>query len=332
VAAAIGCTAKPVVHTVTGRDQPGVGGDRAGRLDPGDVGVFVDGDAEPVEDSAQVPLGLLVEPVAEAAAGGDRDVEVRPGLGDLGGRLEAGEAPADDQHGSAGGEVAEALAQPQRGPLAGDVVRVLGDAGYPMVGGRAAEGVHESVIADLLVDESDGLAIGVDGGHPCQPELHARARVDVAQLAALEFLSGRELVHPDPLDEIGVGVDDGDLGLVAVQPAGEAPGGDGSGVSGPEDDDAMFHGLAPVSVCCFLNRTAMRFLTGAGYDLGHQAPRRGSPCPDADHSRVTRTSLSGLTWTRMAAIPSAVNSSDMTPTTRSPSTTTTAGPPLTTST
>jgi hypothetical protein len=31
-----------------------------------------------------------------------------------------------------------------------------------------------------------------------------------------------------------------------VQPLGQAPGGVGSGVSGPENDDLVLHGLAPV--------------------------------------------------------------------------------------
>ena len=85
------------------------------------------------------------------------------------------------------------------------------------------------------------------------------------QRAALQVLAGRELVHADPLDELGVGVDEGDLGVVGVQPPGQAPGGVGSGVSGPEDDDAVLHGLAPVRlVCRFLNRTAARFLTAVG--------------------------------------------------------------------
>src|SRR3954468_25060569 len=91
-----GETPRPPRHL--GRDNPAVRRDHAGRLDAYDVRVLVDADAEPLDRLAQVPLGLLVEPVAEAAPGGDRDVEVGPGRRDLGARLEACEAPADDQH------------------------------------------------------------------------------------------------------------------------------------------------------------------------------------------------------------------------------------------
>jgi hypothetical protein len=50
-----------------------------------------------------------------------------------------------------------------------------------------------------------------------------------------------ELVQAQPLDEIGFGVDDGDLEIVGVQRAGQIPGGEGSGVSGSENDDAVLH-------------------------------------------------------------------------------------------
>ena len=102
VAAASGCTAKPVVHTVNWAGiSPAAPVTTPVRLDARDVGPLVDRDAEPVEGGAQVTLGLLAQPVADASAGGDRDLELRAGLGDLGGRLDAGQAAADDQHRSA---------------------------------------------------------------------------------------------------------------------------------------------------------------------------------------------------------------------------------------
>ena len=195
-------------------------------------------------------LGLLAQPVAEAAAGGERDLEVRPGFGDLGGGFDAGEATTDDEHGCARGEVGQPLSQPQRGLLAGDVVGVLGDAGDAVVGGGAAEGVDERVVGDLAG------AVGVDEATVLRSASTAvtrasRTRTPVPAKTSLsgrglQVLAGRELVHADALDELGVGVDEGDLGVVGVQPLGEAPGGVGSGVSGPENDDAVLHGFAPV--------------------------------------------------------------------------------------
>src|SRR5690606_21865139 len=58
----------------------------------GDGGVLVHGDAEPAEHLPQVRPALVGQPVAERAAGGEGDVEVRAGLGDLGRRLHPGQA------------------------------------------------------------------------------------------------------------------------------------------------------------------------------------------------------------------------------------------------
>jgi hypothetical protein len=54
-------------------------------------------------------------------------------------------------------------------------------------------------------------------------------------------------VQPDPLHEVGFGVDEGDGDVFTAQPPGEASGDDASGVSGSEDDDAVLHFLAPLS-------------------------------------------------------------------------------------
>ena len=61
---------------------------------------------------------------------------------------------------------------------------------------------------------------------------------------------------------------------------------------------------------------------------GQKALSRGSPWSAAAHRSVARSSLSGLTWLRNAAMPSAVTSRHMTPTTRPSTTATTAGSPL----
>ena len=65
---------------------------------------------------AQVARPLRREPVAEAAAGGEGDVEVRAGLGDLGGGLEAGQAAADDDHASARRRGAARRSRSRRAP------------------------------------------------------------------------------------------------------------------------------------------------------------------------------------------------------------------------
>jgi hypothetical protein len=63
---------------------------------------------------------------------------------------------------------------------------------------------------------------------------------------AAQLVAGGQLVQADPLDEVGLGVDDGDLGVVGAEVAGEVSGCGGSGVSGPENGDAVPHDLAPV--------------------------------------------------------------------------------------
>jgi hypothetical protein len=69
-------------------------------------------------------------------------------------------------------------------------------------------------------------------------------------------------VHADPLDEVGLRGDDGDLDVVGVQVAGEVSGCRSAGVPGPEDSDAVPHGRTPVFVACLPNETATAFLTG----------------------------------------------------------------------
>ena len=111
----------------------------------------------------------------------------------------------------------QALAQAQRRGPAGDVEGVLGHAGDAVVGDGAAERVEKRVVAELAaalgVGHGDGPALGVDGGDPRQAQPDPRAREDVGELRSREVLAGRELVQPQPLDEVGLGVDDGDLGV-----------------------------------------------------------------------------------------------------------------------
>ncbi len=239
----------------------------------------MDGDAELAEDLPQVPAALGGEPVAEFAAGGEGDVQVRAGLGDLGRGLQAGEPAADHDHGLSGVQAGQALAQPQCPGTAGDLVGVLGDTGDALVVPAAAEGVHEGVVLQLLglrlpravrVDDGDGPAVDVDAGDLRELQFDAGAREHLAEGPGPEILAGRELMHPDPLDEVGLGVDEGDGDVFTVQPPGEAAGGDGSGVAGSEDDDAVLHFRTPVSSGIRpLNRAARRFLTGTRCEARH---------------------------------------------------------------
>src|SRR5690606_25904187 len=97
-------------------------GDHATGLDAGDSGVLVPGDPELAEDLAHVLAALGREPVAEPAVGGEGDLQVGAGFGDLGGGLQTGQAAADDEYGLPGVEATEAFAQPQRPGSAGHLV------------------------------------------------------------------------------------------------------------------------------------------------------------------------------------------------------------------
>ena len=138
------------------------------------------------------------------------------------------------------------VAAKRRGP-AGDVEGVLGDTGDAVVGDGAAERVEEGVVGEFAVIGDDGPAFDVDRFDARQTQPYPGAGEHVGQRAPLEILAGRELVEAYPLDEVGLGVDDGDLRVGGVEAAGQAPGREGPGVAGAEDDDAVLHDPAPVS-------------------------------------------------------------------------------------
>lgn len=130
---------------------------------------------------------------------------------------------------------------------------VLGGAGDALGVPAAAERVHEAVVGQLLllgavrVPDGDRLAADVDAGDLRELQLDPGPREHLAEGPGPEVLADRQLVHPDPLDEVGLGVDEGDGDVFAAQALGEAPGGGGSGVSGSENDDSVLHFPAPVS-------------------------------------------------------------------------------------
>lgn len=198
---------------------------------------------------------------AQLAAGDQRHRHARPGFGDLGGGLDAGQPVADDQHASSPvppAQAVQSLAQAQRGGPAGDVEGVLGHAGDAVVGGVAAERVEKRVVAEfaaaLGVSHGDDLPLGVDGDDTCQAQPYPRAREDVGELWSLDLSAGRELVQPQPLDEVRLGVDHSDVGIRRGQSTGQGPGHVGPGIAGADDDDAVLH-VSLLSVRCSLSTT-----------------------------------------------------------------------------
>lgn len=127
---------------------------------------------------------------------------------------------------------------------------MLGHTGDTVVGGPAAERVQQRVVPELAVTvragHGDRPALQVHRGHARHARPYPGAREHVGEPPGREFPARRELVHAHPLDEDRLGVDDGDLGVGGREAAGEAPGGEGPGVTGAEDEDAVLHGVAPV--------------------------------------------------------------------------------------
>ena len=245
-AAAIGWTAKPAAQTVTS----------AGMVAPSSVRTAVAPTLVTracswtvTPSRSKVPRrwrpARRREPVAELAAHGDRHVEALERLRDLAGRLDAGQPAADDHDAPAGRERAQPLAQPEGARPAGDLVGVLEDAGHAVVVARAAQGVDERVVVQVVgTREGDGLGVDVDGGDPRDAQGHAGAGQEVVQRAAAQGLSGRQLVHPDPFDEVRLGVDQRDLHVVAVQSAGQASGADAPAYPAPR-----------MTMRCFMSRS-----------------------------------------------------------------------------
>jgi hypothetical protein len=165
------------------------------------------------------------------------------GLGDLGGGLDAGEAVADHGDRRPGGQLVE-----PGGELLGrgrPVQRVgvgldAGDAGQVR---GAADGVHQGVVAERrgagVGGDGDGVGVGVDGLGPALQEIDPGPVEQVGDLEVLQLLAGGPLVHPQPFDEPGCRVDQGDPATVATGAAGGPDGGDHAGVAGAQDDDVV---------------------------------------------------------------------------------------------
>ncbi|GLY85538.1 hypothetical protein Airi02_034670 [Actinoallomurus iriomotensis] len=282
-------------HGRVGCQGGAVGAQHPRRFDGFDAGVLQDGDAQPVAGLAQVTAASGGEAGARLAAGDQRHRHIRPGFGELGGGLDAGQPVADDHHTPAfapSAQAVQALAQAQRRGPGGDVEGVLEHTGYAAVGAVAAERVQERVAAVLTVaidaGHGDDLALGVDGGDTGHTQPYPRAREDVGELRSLDLPAGRQLVQPQPLDEVRHGVDHGDLGVRRGQPAGQRPGHVGPGIAGAEDDDAMLHD-APVGSLASgdLSGTAPRLLTGTSCGMGHRTA--GTSSNDAHDAEAAQT-------------------------------------------
>ncbi len=250
-AAAMGPTANPAVHTVASEARALPSAHRTRVASTASTHVC---SRTEMPSRSQARRRWLRAPAESRAPSSSRAISVtdRPGrvLGDLGGGLDAGQPVADDQHTPAlvpPAQAVQALAQAQRRGPAGDVEGVLGHAGDAVVGDVAAERVEKRVVTELVAavgaGHGDGLALGVDGGDTGQAQPYPRAREDVGELWSLNLPAGRELVQPQPLDEVRLGVDDGDPGVRRGQPAGQVPGRVGPGIARAEDDDVVLHVL-----------------------------------------------------------------------------------------
>ena len=146
-------------------------------------------------------------------------------LGDLGGRLDAGQ-PAAGHHDGAVGEAVQVVGEQRRVLCAVQGVGEFVDARDRLGVGDTAQCVDKRVVAQhVRIVDADGLRIGVDAGHPALDEVHAGARELVGDLQVGQRLAGGGLVQPQSLGEPGLRVDQGDVDVVAaLQAAGQPHG------------------------------------------------------------------------------------------------------------
>ncbi len=196
----------------------------------------------PPQGAAEVAPAAFRESGAGLALGDQVHGASRTGLGQLGGRLDAGQAASDDGQRAAG--VLGAGVQEDRVLVGGHRRGVRGGSGDGGGVGRAAQRVHEGVVGEDVrrgVDP-DGTGRGVDGGHPGDGQLDARTGEERAQGEVTELPARGELVQPDPLDEPVRRVDQGDAhAAVTPQPTGGALRRDQSGVAGSQNHEVMSH-------------------------------------------------------------------------------------------
>ncbi|MFD3464407.1 hypothetical protein ACFWVM_32230 [Nocardia fluminea] len=81
--------------------------------------------------------------------------------------------------------------------------------------------------------------MGVDRGHPALDEFDSGAVEDFRDVVVCEFLTGGDLMHPQPLGEAGRRVDQGDRHVHFPGAPSQSDRGQHAGVAGAEDDDAV---------------------------------------------------------------------------------------------
>lgn len=228
--------------------------DAAGQ-DFGDRGAGAQGDAEALERCVEMGTRLPAHHGARFAAADQRDAQARVALGDLGGRLDAGEAAAAHGHGAAvrrqagepGGEVV------CRGRAVQGLGMLIGARHRTCVGG-AADGVHQVVVGQLGRARGRPYrhrpACGVDARRPAPHELDARARQELGNLMVRQFLSGDDLMHPQPLGEPGRRIDQRDAGAGTPGAAGQADRTQQAGVAAADDDDPVVGAHAQLPCSC----------------------------------------------------------------------------------
>ena len=161
-------------------------------------------------------------------------------LGDLGGRLDSGQ-PAAGHHDGAVGEAVQLAGEQRRVLCAVQGVGEFVDARDRLGVGDTAQCVDKRVVAQhVSIVDADGLRIGVDAGHPALDEVHAGALELIGDPQVGQGLAGGGLVQPQSLGEPGLGVDQGDVDVVAsFQAAYQPHSGGHAGVSGAENQDLV---------------------------------------------------------------------------------------------
>ena len=161
-------------------------------------------------------------------------------LGDLGRRLDAGEAAAG-HHDGAVRQPVQVLGQ-QRSVLravqrVGELVDTRDDRGV----GDAAQRIDQGVVAQCRrVVDADGACIGVEARHPALDEVHPGAFELLGDLQVGQRLAGSGLVQSQTLGEPGLRVDQRDVDVVAaLEPPRQTHGRGHAGVSGAENQNLV---------------------------------------------------------------------------------------------
>ncbi len=138
----------------------------------------------------QASAGLLTHHRPGLLPAQQDDIGIGMLLGDLGGRLDAGQAPAGHDDGAVA-EVIQLVGQRVGVVRAVQRVGELVDAGNGVGVGNTAQRIDQGVVAQhVFVVDTDGLCVGVDGRDPALDEAHAGTREPVRNLQVGQLLTG----------------------------------------------------------------------------------------------------------------------------------------------